>query len=304
MRSFKRVAAPLFRILASFLLALSITLSSIAQQPETAANSTSSKSPNSAFPGGDRPASPNLPAPSHPFPQHNSYEQGTILPNHISQEEMDDSVKSFYKAWKNHYVLPSSRQGESYIFFEGTRGTNICVSEGQGYGMVIVALMAGYDSAAQETYDCLYRWYKSHPATTSPHLMAWTQKKDGNSLDGGAATDGDMDIAYSLLLADAQWGRHSNIPYRQEALGMIDAIRQQEINPQTYVIMEDNTGKPRAHDYFDMRSSDYMPDHLRAFHDVTGDTFWDTTVATLTITASFVTSKIPIAPKSAWYPIL
>jgi endo-1,4-beta-D-glucanase Y len=108
--------------------------------------------------------------------------------------------------------------------------------------------------------------------------MAWTQKKDGNSLDGGAATDGDMDIAYSLLLADAQWGRHSNIPYRQEALGMIDAIRQQEINPQTYVIMEDNTGKPRAHDYFDMRSSDYMPDHLRAFHDVTGDTFWDTVI--------------------------
>jgi endo-1,4-beta-D-glucanase Y len=191
---------------------------------------------------------------------------------------MDDSVKSFYKAWKKHYVLPSSRPGESYIFFEGTRGTNICVSEGQGYGMVIVALMAGFDTTAQETYDCLYRWYKSHPSTTSPHLMAWTQKKDGNSLDGGAATDGDMDIAYSLLLADAQWGRHSNIPYRQEALGMIDAIRQQEINPQTYVVMEDNTGKPRAHDYFDMRSSDYMPDHLRAFRDATGDAFWDTVI--------------------------
>ena len=278
MRSFKRVAAPLFRNLASFLLALSITYSSTAQQPETAANSTAPKSPNSPFPAGARPTSPDLPAPSHPFPQHNSYEQGTILPNHVSQEEMDDSVKSFYKAWKRHYVLPSSRQGESYIFFEGTRGTNICVSEGQGYGMVIVALMAGFDPAAQETYDCLYRWYKSHPSTTSPHLMAWTQKKDGNSLDGGAATDGDMDIAYSLLLADAQWGRHSNIPYRQEAFAMIDAIRQQEINPQTYVIMEDNTGKPRARDYFDMRSSDYMPDHLRAFRDATADPFWDTVI--------------------------
>jgi len=200
------------------------------------------------------------------------------LPNHISQEEMDDSVKSFYKAWKKHYVLPSTRTGESYILFEGTRGTNICVSEGQGYGMVIVALMAGHDSSAQDTYDCLYRWYKSHPTTTNSHLMAWTQKKDGNSLDGGAATDGDMDIAYSLLLADAQWGRHSNIPYRQEALGMIDAIRQQEINPQTYVVMEDNTGIPRNRDYFDMRSSDYMPDHLRAFRDITGDVFWDTVI--------------------------
>jgi endo-1,4-beta-D-glucanase Y len=191
---------------------------------------------------------------------------------------MDDSVKSFYTAWKNHYVLPGCRQGESYIYFEGTRGTNICVSEGQGYGMVIVALMAGFDTSAQQTYDCLYRWYKSHPSTTSPHLMAWTQKKDCTSLEGGAATDGDMDIAYSLLLADAQWGRHSNIPYHQEALAMIDAIRHQEINQFTYVIMEDNTGKPRSRDYYDMRSSDYMPDHLRAFRDATGDSFWDTVI--------------------------
>jgi endoglucanase len=257
------------------MIAFSVALSTTAQQPETAANRTS---PTTSGLASATTSPDHLPTPYHPFPQHNSYQQGTILPNHISQEEMDDSVRSFYKAWKKHYVLPSNRQGESYILFEGTRGTNICVSEGQGYGMVIVALMAGFDSSAQETYDCLYRWYKSHPTTTSSHLMAWTQMRDGNSLDGGAATDGDMDIAYSLLLADAQWGRHSNIPYRQEAFGMIDAIRQQEINPQTYIIMEDNTGKPRSRDYFDMRSSDYMPDHLRAFRDATGDTFWDSVI--------------------------
>jgi len=216
--------------------------------------------------------------PYKPFPQHNSYQEGTILPNNISQEEMDDSVKSFYLAWKKHYVLTGCRPDEKYVWFEGSRGSNICVSEGQGYGMVIVALMAGFDSTAQETYDCLYRWYKSHPSTTSPHLMAWTQKKDCMSLDGGAATDGDMDIAYSLLLADAQWGRHSNIPYRQEALAMIDAIRHQEINPFTYIVMEDNTSRPRSKDYYDMRSSDFMPDHLRAFREATGDPYWDTVI--------------------------
>jgi hypothetical protein len=221
-------------------------------------------------------ATSDLPIPIRPFPQHSPYVDGSILPNHISQEEMDDSVKSFYKAWKRHYVLPGCRQGEKYIWFEGTAGTNICVSEGQGYGMVIVALMAGYDSTAQETYDCLYRWYKSHPSTTSPHLMAWIQRKDCTSLDGGTATDGDMDIAYSLLLADAQWGRRSNIPYRQEALAMIDAIHQQEINPENYIVMEANGENPRSKDYFDMRSSDYMPDHLRAFRTASGDSFWDT----------------------------
>ena len=269
MESVKPIAASLIRTIAFILIPLFVTVRGIAQKSDLAAADPHAV----ASPATHDPAVPN-----HPFPQHNSYQQGTILPNHISQEEMDDSVRSFYTAWKDHYVVPSCRVGESYILFEGTRGTNVCVSEGQGYGMVIVALMAGIDSAAQETYDCLYRWYKSHPSTTSPHLMAWTQKKDCNSLDGGAATDGDMDIAYSLLLADAQWGRHSNIPYRQEALAMIDAIRQQEINPQTYVVMEDNTGKPRNRDYFDMRSSDYMPDHLRAFRDATGDAFWDTVI--------------------------
>src|ERR1700744_5878640 len=219
-----------------------------------------------------------LPVPVHPFPQHSPYQAGTILPDHISQQEMDDSVRSFYRAWKQHYVLPGCSQGEKYIWFEGTKGTNICVSEGQGYGMVIVALMAGYDSSAQETYDELYHFYKSHPSQSSPNLMAWMQKKDCISLDGGTATDGDMDIAYSLLLADAQWGRHSNIPYREEALAMIRAIRDQEINPQTYIVMEANGTRPRSQDYFDMRSSDFMPDPLRAFRRASGDTFWDTAV--------------------------
>ena len=254
---------------ALLLFSLFLSTRSVAQQPDPRLYSTAT-----------RPASGTSEAlvPYRPFPQHNAYQESTILPNHISQEEMDDSVQSFYLAWKKHYILTGCRQGEQYVWFEGSRGSNICVSEGQGYGMVVVALMAGFDSTAQETYDCLYRWYKSHPSTTSPHLMAWTQKKDCTSLDGGAATDGDMDIAYSLLLADAQWGRHSNIPYRQEALAMIHAIRHQEINPLTYIVMEDNTSRPRSKDYYDMRSSDFMPDHLRAFREATGDPFWDSVI--------------------------
>jgi len=215
----------------------------------------------------------NLPA--RPFPQHTVYKQGTILPNHISQSVMDDSVRSFYIGWKRHYIVPGCNPGEAYVWFEGTSGENICVSEGQGYGMMIIALMAGFDSTAQDTYDKLYRFYKSHPSQNSPHLMAWVQGKDCRSTDGGTATDGDMDIAYSLLLADAQWGKHSNIPYKQEALAMIAAIKSEEINPITYIVMEANEMSPHSRDYYDMRSSDFMPEHLRAFREATGDPIWD-----------------------------
>jgi len=210
-----------------------------------------------------------------PFPQHNTYRGNAILPSQLSREAMDDSVRSFYLQWKKHYILDGCNQGEKYVWFEGTKGSNICVSEGQGYGMMIVALMAGFDSSAQETYDCLYRYYRSHPSTTSPDLMAWMQTRYCRSVDGGTATDGDMDIAYSLLLADAQWGRHSNIPYRQKALEMIAAIKREEINPVTYIIMEANGENPRSKDYYDMRSSDFMPDHIRAFRQATGDSTWD-----------------------------
>jgi hypothetical protein len=271
------------------LLQLSFISYSVAQHTDTLPNSSrAARAPQGTAahfvdnPAGSRSsgitAATYLSSPYRAFPQHPSYTAGTILPNHISQEEMDDSVRSFYRQWKKHYVKPSCRQGESYIWFEGTRGTNICVSEGQGYGMVITALMAGFDSSAQETYDCLYRFYKSHPAQSSSHLMAWTQNKDCLSIDGGTATDGDMDIAYSLLLADAQWGHHSNIPYREEALATIDAIRQREINPLTHIIMEEDNANPRSKDYYDSRSSDFMPDHLRAFREATGDPFWDTVI--------------------------
>ena len=213
--------------------------------------------------------------PNRPFPQHTAYKGAAILPSHLSREDLDDTVRSFYLRWKDHYILPGCSDGEKYVWFEGTKGTNICVSEGQGYGMMIVALMAGFDSTAQETYDCLYRYYKSHPSTSSPNLMAWMQTRYCRSIDGGTATDGDMDIAYSLLLADAQWGRHSNIPYRQKAMEIIAAIHREEINPVTYIVMEANGETPRSRDYFDMRSSDFMPDHIRAFRQATGDSTWD-----------------------------
>jgi hypothetical protein len=219
---------------------------------------------------------PGRPAPARPFPQHASYRSGSILPSHVSQAAMDDSVRSFYQQWKKHYILTGCDQGEAYVWFEGTRGTNICVSEGQGYGMVIVALMAGFDPDAQATYDALYRYYKSHPSQSSPQLMAWCQNKDCHSIDGSTATDGDMDIAYSLLLADAQWGHSGTIPYREEALEIMAAIHRQEVNPQTYCVMESNSSGPGSKDFFDMRSSDFMPDHIRAFRKASGDAAWDT----------------------------
>ena len=164
-------------------------------------------------------------------------------------------------------------KAESYIWFEGVGGKQ-CVSEGQGYGMVIVALMAGYDPSAKAIYDNLYRYYKSYPDKRSKYLMAWAQFANGKSSNGTSATDGDMDIAYSLLLADKQWGSKGTINYLQAAKNMINDIMGLDINHKTWSVLLCDGIERESKDYFDTRSSDFMPSHFKAFQLATNDNRW------------------------------
>ncbi|WP_175404136.1 glycosyl hydrolase family 8 [Mucilaginibacter sp. PPCGB 2223] len=209
-----------------------------------------------------------------PFPQHVKYVTGVIKPSHVSQQQMDKTVGAFYTRWKERYINTGCDKGQDYIWFEKP-GNKQCVSEGQGYGMLIVALMAGYDRSAKAAFDGLYRYYKAHPSKRSKYLMAWAQSNSCTDLDGSSATDGDMDIAFSLLLANAQWGSKGQINYLQEARSMIAAIMQQEINPQTYTILLSNAVEHDSGDYFDTRASDFMPAHFKAFKKATADARWD-----------------------------
>lgn len=211
---------------------------------------------------------------SRPFPQHVKYSAGTIIPNLVPQKQLDASVKSFYILWKERYINTNCYNGQYYVWFEKP-GQKQSVSEGQGYGMVIVALMAGYDRKAQATYNGLFKYYKAHPSKRSPNLMAWAQNKNCKDIDGSSATDGDMDIAYSLLLADKQWGSGGDINYISEAKAMVTAIMKQEINAKTFSVMLSNSVEHDSKDYFDTRTSDFMPAHFKEFKNVSGDANWD-----------------------------
>lgn len=209
-----------------------------------------------------------------PFPQHVTYVQGVIKPSNISQQYMDDSVTSYYEKWKERYIN-NAGEDQYYVWVEGSVETNECVSEGQGYGMIIMALMAGYDKESQKIYDGLYRYFKAHPSKRSPYLMAWAQTETLEDVDGSSAADGDIDIAYSLLLANAQWGSNGAINYLQEAQLAIEALKEQEINTETYSVLLSNAVVPQSGDYYDTRCSDFMPAHFKAFGKATHDNFWN-----------------------------
>ncbi len=212
--------------------------------------------------------------PQKPFPQHVKYFAGTIKPNHVSQTQLDNAVETFYTQWKKRFIKNMPGKPESYVWFEGV-GKKQCVSEGQGYGMIITALMAGYDASAKVTYDNLFRYYKSHPDKRSKYLMAWAQYTNGKSSDATSATDGDMDIAYSLLLADKQWGSKGPINYLQVGRDMIGDIMKLDINHKTWSILLCDGIEAESKDYFDMRSSDFMPAHFKAFYSATHDLRWN-----------------------------
>src|ERR1700692_3332000 len=113
-----------------------------------------------------------------PFPQHSKYAQGVVIPDHITQKELDDSTYSFYTRWKQRYVKKSTCTDGYYIWSENAEKNNQCVSEGQGYGMIIVALMSGNKTTEQDLFDELFTYYKKHPSSRNSYLMSWAQTND------------------------------------------------------------------------------------------------------------------------------
>jgi endo-1,4-beta-D-glucanase Y len=165
-----------------------------------------------------------------------------------------------------------------YVFYNdaGDNGDAITVSEAHGYGMVLTALMAGHDADAHAEFDALFAYFRAHPGRQTPALMAWQQVTGCRTAPdgGGTATDGDLDIAYALLLADAQWGSAGPIDYRAEALKTIAAIKCVEINVGNPSIKLGDWVTDTSKKRHDTRPSDFMPDHFRAFARATGDPLW------------------------------
>lgn len=226
--------------------------------------------------------------PQHPFgrntPRHPA---GTIQPNDVSPPGLTEATAAFYNAWKARYLVNGCGADRYYVYVNadrrssGVNRTSISISEGHGYGMLITALMAGVDPDAQRYFDGLYWFFKDHPSNVSPYLMAWNQVRGCGDLqgDGGdSATDGDLDIAYALILADRQWGSGGRINYLQEAVRVINAIHR-ELNPVTSLMLMGGFAAPSSSRYYyGTRSSDFMPDHFRAFRAVTQDGTWTSVI--------------------------
>jgi endo-1,4-beta-D-glucanase Y len=217
--------------------------------------------------------------PQRPFPQHSTYAPGTIRPNQRTQAQLDDDVRLFYDQWKADYLVAVTDSPTRYRVSFGSEDPSRTVSEGQGYGMVIVALMAGYDPNARDIFDGLWYFAHDHPSNIDSRLMAWEVPEDAGGED--SAFDGDADIAYGLLLANAQWGSQDAINYQVEAQVVIAAIKESTIGPDSHLPTLGDWVEPNGtpYDQYTPRSSDFMPAHFRAYGRASGDPIWTDVIA-------------------------
>ena len=219
---------------------------------------------------------------ARPFPQHTRYAAGSIKPGHVTQAQLDDATLTFYRKWKAKYLSPSRVAGNFFVLVDedeeekGNGPRKIAVSEGQGYGMLITALMAGAEPQAREIFDGMWRYARAHPSRINPRLMAWKQVTGERTLrdDEDSATDGDLDIAHALLLADGQWGSAGSIHYRDEARALIAAIKKDEIDARTWSAKLGDWVDGKSPMGSGTRLSDFMPDQFRCYQRANGDADW------------------------------
>ncbi len=138
------------------------------------------------------------------------------------------------------------------------------VSEGIGYGMILAVYLDD-----QPLFDGLWQYEQSH--LDGNGLMHWEIGPDNQVTSGGsgAATDGDEDMAWALVMADRQWGGKGTLDdtYLNHAKKLIELILKHEVD-----VKRDYLLKPGDQwgDVDVTNPSYFAPAYFRVFGQVTG----------------------------------
>ncbi len=198
-----------------------------------------------------------------------------------------DTLRALFSEWENKYLIHLN-DGTAYVKNdEQDVGENgITTSEANGYGMVIEALMAGARPNSQRNFDALYAYARKHHiyidkkkgGVNSPYLMSWKQFPNDKPDAYDSAVDGDLDMAYALLLAAVQWPVRVKYDYLDSAKKMLhDIIRYEtDVAAKKFVRgSSDQVGDAGNGNKF-IRTSDFMPLNIRAFAACDEDpSFWN-----------------------------
>lgn len=173
-------------------------------------------------------------ATSYPFPQ-NKVNFGIRATTAASSD-----VQTVFDQWKKEFYEESNTLAR--IKFDDPAYT---VSEGIGYGMIIMACMDNSQNSTQDEFDKLWNYYKKYRNANG--LMNWKINGFSDAANQNGATDGDLDAAAGLVLAFRQWG---NEQYRTDARDLIGKIWSFEVNGDKYLKPGDAWDDKKNPSYF------------------------------------------------------
>jgi endoglucanase len=175
--------------------------------------------------------------PKFPFPQKVKYSYG-IMPTKINS----DQVQACYADFNTRLYEESGEMARIKWDTE-----TMTVSEGIGYGMIIMAYMDNATNNTQSKFDKLWKYYNNN--LDPKGLMNWKINGFSSAIGMNAATDADVDAAIGLMEAYKQWGDEK---YLTDAKALIGKLWKYEIDSDGYLTSGDawNTITQRNPSYF------------------------------------------------------
>lgn len=157
-------------------------------------------------------------APKYPFPRAGTYKYG-VKAGTTYAPALGGEINTAFKAWKTAQLDSSGSMMR--VKFDNTTYT---VSEGIGYGMLIMVYMDNTVNNTQGQFDKLWAYYKNF--RNSNGLMHWKIQGFSSANQQNGATDAELDVALALLMAYKQWG---NAQYLTDAKSLISIIWNKEV---------------------------------------------------------------------------
>jgi endo-1,4-beta-D-glucanase Y len=212
------------------------------------------------------------------YPVNMKYRYG-FMPANLKNNRLD----VWYKNYKNTSTLLIACNGGTRTGAENDDETKV---ESMGWAMIIAAYMCD-----KTTYDGLLKYYESK--VQGHGMMAWRTTCSGVT-DAGSASDGDLDVAYSLVVASWQWGT----TYKDKATKLITTCKKLITSCNgTSVLFGGISGNTGYGGCQETDISYYTPAFFRVFADFTKDQAWtklaDDTYTVLNNAANKTTGLVP-----------
>jgi len=262
----------------------------------------------------------NAGTPSRPFPQYAStgLAVAPMPPSGMTREQTNNVIVGLFReVLLNDLIVdssgPSTRDGFRMVFRhfqeevvnEILDVSHITTSVSHGYGMTILAYMAGCErmlgfssgdwifgsTSLRDYFDAMLRtviaFQNQDSGMFAGRLLGYQVPEGVNRggyrlanglktapftrdlVTGQSSANGDMDIIYALLLADRQWGSGGTYNYREIAVVMLSDLWNSCVHDEYNVMLLGDWVKAFHNPMLmnTIRTSDFKLAHLNAFRD-------------------------------------